>query len=166
MNSSSMKATKISAKELAELSLLCALMFVGKEVMNFIPNVHPVTVIIMFTVIRYGWKAMYPVMGFTLLEIAVFGFGMWTLMYIYIWPLLVAVSMPVRDSRNWILWAIVAGMFGLCFGALCSIPYLFTSGVKAAISFWIAGIPFDIIHGISNFVLTIIFLPLLNRLKV
>ena len=44
----------------------------------------------------------------------------------------------------------IAGGFGLLYGALCAIPYFFMGGLAAAISYWIYGIPFDLIHGISN----------------
>ncbi|MBR0373087.1 MAG: hypothetical protein IJH91_01005 [Mogibacterium sp.] len=156
--------SKTTTRELAELSILCAMMFAGKEALRMIPNVHPVTVIILLAVILYGWKALYPVFGFVFLEFFVYGFGVWSIMYLYIWPLLVVIAMPLRESRNWLLWAVLACFYGLGFGALCSIPYIFISGFKAAVAFWIAGIPFDIVHGISNFLLTLVLLPLLYKI--
>lgn len=164
MNSNSMKATRISIRELTELSILCALMFVLKEIMDIIPNVHPVALLIIFTGLHYGWKALYPVFGFVLLEIAVFGLGIWTAMYLYIWPLLVVIVMFFRGNKSTAFWAIIAGIFGLCFGALCSIPYIFISGIRSAVSFWIAGIPFDLIHGFSNFVIVLLVLPILETI--
>lgn len=162
MNSNSMKATRISVRELTELSILCALMFVLKELMDVIPNVHPVALLIIFTSLHYGWKALYSVFGFVLLEIAVFGFGIWTAMYLYIWPFLVVIVMLFRSNTSNVIWGIIAGIFGLCFGALCSIPYIFISGAESAISFWIAGIPFDLIHCASNFLIVLTCLPILE----
>lgn len=157
------KTAHVSIRELTELSVICALMFGIKEAMNILPNIHPVALIIILTTIVYGWKAMYPVVGFCLLEIAMFGFGLWSLMYMYTWPLLVAIAMLFRDNRNWFIWALIAGVFGLSFGALCAIPYIFTSGVQAAIAYWTAGIPFDLIHGASNFAIVLIMLPTLYK---
>lgn len=173
MNSHSMKVTtvsnrktpsaSVSIRELTELSVICALMFGIKEAMNILPNIHPVALIIILATMIYGWKAMYPVVGFCLLEIGVFGLGPWSLMYLYIWPLLVGIAMLFRDNRNWFVWALIAGVFGLMFGALCAIPYIFTSGIQAAVAYWIAGIPFDLIHGVSNFAIVLIMLPILYK---
>ena len=60
MNSSSMKATRITVRELTELSVVCALMFVLKELMDVIPNVHPVALLIIFASLHYGWRALHP----------------------------------------------------------------------------------------------------------
>ena len=157
------KTSVVSIRELTELSVICALMFGIKEAMNILPNIHPVALIIILATMIYGWKAMYPVVGFCLLEIGVFGLGPWSLMYLYIWPLLVVIAMLFRENRNWLVWALIAGVYGLMFGALCTIPYIFTSGIQAAIAYWIAGIPFDLIHGASNFVIVLVLLPILYK---
>lgn len=49
-----------------------------------------------------------------------------------------------------------SGIYGLMFGGLCSLVYLGFGGIKTAFAWWIAGIPYDILHGISNFVLMLI----------
>jgi len=62
----------------------------------------------------------------------------------------------------------------LTFGALCSIPYLFMgwingsflTGIQSAMAYWITGIPFDILHGISNFfIMLFLFKPLYKNLN-
>lgn len=160
---SNTKVANVSIRELTELSLICALMFGLKEAMNILPNIHPVALVIILTTMIYGWKAMYPVIGFCILEVGVFGLGPWTLNYLYVWPLLVVIAMLFRNNRNWLIWGLIAGVFGLVFGALCAIPYIFTSGVQAAVAYWIAGIPFDLIHGASNFVIVSALLPILYK---
>jgi energy-coupling factor transport system substrate-specific component len=66
-------------------------------------------------------------------------------------------------------WALISGSYGLSFGALCSIPYLFIGsvegsilgGLQMAFSYWLSGIPFDIAHGIANFIIAfVLFKPL------
>lgn len=157
------KKSRISVRELTELSVLCAMMFVLKEAMSFIPNVHPVALIILLCTLVYGWKALYPTFGFVILEHAIYGVGLWSIMYIYVWPILVVVGMIFRKNRNWLLWGVIAGLHGLTFGAFCAIPYVFVSGLKAAIAWWIAGIPFDLIHAGSNFVIVSLLLPVLYK---
>ena len=46
---------------------------------------------------------------------------------------------------------------------MCAIPYLFVGGIRTAFAWWVAGIPFDIIHGISNFILMLILYKPLRK---
>lgn len=69
-------------------------------------------------------------------------------------------------QRSPIFWAAVSGGFGLCFGFLYSIPYFVAGGWAAGFSYWISGIPFDLIHCAGNAVLALVlFKPLLYLLK-
>ena len=82
-------------------------------------------------------------------------------MYLYAWPLLAGVTWLLRRQRSAWVFSILAGAFGLSFGALCAVPYLFAGGPAAAFSWWVAGIPYDIIHCVSNFLLCrLLFCPL------
>ena len=158
------KSARLSAREIAELSLICALMVAGKEGLRVIPNVHPVTLLLLLATAGYGVKALYPAFGFAILEIALYGAGLWNLMYLYVWPIVVFAALPIRQSRSRALWAALAGLHGLCFGALCAIPYLFIGGWKMAFTWWLSGIPYDVIHCVSNAVLVFALLPPLRRL--
>ena len=63
-------------------------------------------------------------------------------------------------------WAILAAAYGLGFGFFCAIPYLFIGGLKTAVSWWIAGIPYDLIHAVSNFTLMLVlFRPLYKAME-
>ena len=44
-----------------------------------------------------------------------------------------------------------------------SIPYLFIGGIHTAVAWWVSGIPFDMIHGVSNFVLMLVLYKPLRR---
>ena len=85
-------------------------------------------------------------------------------MYLYVWPIVVFAALPFRQSRSRALWAALAGLHGLCFGALCAIPYLFIGGWKMAFTWWLSGIPYDVIHCVSNAVLAFVLLPPLRKL--
>ena len=158
------KSARLSAREIAELSLICALMVAGKEGLRVIPNVHPVTLLLLLATAVYGVKALYPALGFAIIEIALYGAGLWNLMYLYVWPIVVFAALPFRQSRSRALWAALAGLHGLCFGALCAIPYLFIGGWKMAFTWWLSGIPYDVIHCVSNAVLAFVLLPPLRKL--
>lgn len=156
---------KLRIRELAELAVLCALMVATKEAMAVLPNINLVTLLIVLGVQLFGAHALYAVFSFTVIEICIYGFGIWTVMYIYVWPVIALVALLFRKTESRLFWAMFAGICGLCFGAACAVPYLFLGGLKTAVSWWVAGIPFDLIHGVSNAVLTFVLLPPLKRLS-
>lgn len=151
-------------RELIELSLMGALMVGTQVAMAALPNINLVSVLIILTVIVYGVKAFYSVYVFVLLEGLIYGFGLWFINYLYIWSILTVIALIFRKNENRLIWAVIAGLFGLSFGILCAIPYIFIGGPGFAVSYWLSGIPFDITHCISNFVLTFILLTPLQKL--
>lgn len=61
-------------------------------------------------------------------------------------------------------WGLLCGFYGLIFGTLTAIPVLILSGPAATLAYIIRGIPFDLIHGVSNFLLAFLLLPTLRRI--
>ena len=151
-------------RELIELSLIGALMVGTQVAMVALPNINLISVLIILTVIVYGVKAFYSVYVFVLLEGLIYGFGLWFINYLYIWSILTVIALIFRKNENRLIWAVIAGLFGLSFGILCAIPYIFIGGPGFAVSYWLSGIPFDITHCVSNFVLTLLLLAPLKKL--
>ena len=156
--------SKLSIREMCLLALMAALMVASQVAMAALPNIHLVAVFIIVTTLAFGWKAMLAVAVFVALEGFIFGFGIWWVSYLYVWPVLVAVVMIFRENDSSLLWAIIAGAHGLLFGALCAIPYLFVGGWPMAVSYWVAGIPFDLVHCAGNFVVTLLLAKPLAKL--
>jgi len=154
----------MSVRELIELSLMGALMVGTQVAMAALPNINLVSVLIILTVAVYGAKVFYSVAVFVLLEGLIYGFGLWFINYLYVWPVLTVFALIFRRNRSRLFWAVVAGLFGLCFGFLCAIMYLFIGGPAMALSYWISGIPFDVTHCISNFILTLLLLEPMRKL--
>ena len=151
-------------RELIVLALLAAMMMATQVVMSALPNIHLVAVFVILAALLFGWKALYCVYVFVLLEGLIYGFSMWFINYLYVWTLLTVLAILFRKNQSRWFWAAVSGIFGLLFGALCAIPYFFIGGWAAAFSYWIAGIPFDLIHCVSNAALTFILLKPLHQL--
>lgn len=151
------------------MGILGAILFAGQLGMSFLPNIEPVSALIVLYTLVYGRQVFPAIYVFVLLEGLFFGFGIWWVSYLYIWSILALVVLLFRKIDSALLWAVLSGAFGLSFGALCAIPYLISGGPYAAFSYWSAGIPFDIAHCAGNFVLTLILykplLPLLKRLR-
>lgn len=146
---------------------MSALMVATQFALSFIPNVHLTAVLIVVTAVVFGWSAMYSVLVYVMLEGLMYGFGVWWVSYLYAWPLLCAVAVVLRkNDLPSLLWAAVTGGHGLLFGALCALPYVSLSGFPAAVSYWISGIPFDLVHCISNFILTLVLVrPLIGAAR-
>lgn len=151
-------------REAVFLALLGALMMATQVAMAALPNIHLVAVLVILAALLFGWKALYSVYIFVLLEGLIYGFSMWFLNYLYVWTVLAVLAVLFRKNRSRWFWTAVAGIFGLLFGALCAIPYFFIGGWAAAFSYWVAGIPFDLVHCASNAVLTAVLLMPLYRL--
>lgn len=152
----------ISAKDLAYLGISLALLEASKLALDMLPNVEVVTLLFIVYTIFFGRKTFLVAVGFTVMECFLKGFNVWSIMYLYIWPLLIIlVSVADRHKVGYVFYCILSGFFGLFFGLFCSIPYLFIGGWTMAVTWWISGIPYDVIHCVSNFVLCLLlFKPL------
>lgn len=157
---------KIKTKEICLYGLLGALMFVLKFVMSSLPNIEPVSLLLISFTVTFGVKAVYPLSIYIILEMLIYGFGFWSIGYLYIWPVLViAVLLINKVVNNSFIWAVTSSMFGLVFGALYIPLYIISGGFTFAITWWVSGLPYDFIHCISNFVLCLIlFKPITNTL--
>ena len=119
------KGLSVSVKSIAQIGLMVAVIEVSKLALSGLPNIELTSFwLIMFT-LYFGWQVVVVVPVFILLEGAIYGIHLWWIMYLYAWPLLVFVVWIFRKKASCLLMAIISAIFGLCFGALCSIPYFF-----------------------------------------
>ncbi len=157
MRSNLPSAGKLSTREICVLALMAALIFGTKVALAALPNVNLNSVLIVLTVVFFGWKSLYAVYIYVLLEGLVFGFSIWWFGYLYIWAILVAVAMLFRKNESSLIWAVIAGVYGLCFGPLMYLEYFaINGGWEMFFSMWVSGIPYDLAHCGGNFVLTLI----------
>ena len=106
----------------------------------------------------------YTLAVFVLLEGLLYGFGLWWFSYLYIWAILAVAAWLFRKMESRLGWGLLCGFYGLLFGTLTAIPVLILSGPAATLAYIISGIPFDLIHGVSNFLLAFLLLPTLRRI--
>lgn len=149
-------SSPLSLRQMCLFSLLGALIFASKMAMAPLANIEPVSLMVILLAVVFGWKGMWSVAVYVLLEYLTWGIGLWSICYIYIWPLLFACARLNQNVKQTYEWALFAGGFGLAFGALCTLPQLVLSGWSGAFSWWIAGIPFDLLHGAGNFVMVLL----------
>ena len=140
--------SRIHVHELLLMGILTALLFIGQVFLAFLPNIEIVSFLIILYTLVFGRKVFLMIYTFILLEGILYGFGLWWFQYLYLW------------SIHFLFWSVISGFFGLAFGALCAIPYVFLSGPDAAFAYWIAGIPFDLLHCLGNLIVCcILFRP-------
>ena len=145
----------MGTREVVVLGLLGAVLFLAKLALAWLPNVEPVSLLVMVYAVVLGWRALCPIYIYVALECATWGINLWTLSYLYVWLLLALCAFALRRMESTLGWAVLAGAFGACFGALCAPVYLLTGGWAAAVSWWISGIPFDLLHCGGNVVMAL-----------
>lgn len=148
-------------KDIVIIGMMSAILFTVQVALSFLPNIELVSILIILFTLMLKQKTIYIIYVFAITEGFIYGFGIWWIYYLYVWTILYITVMIFRKKRSAYFWSIVSGLFGLSFGALCSIPYFFIGGLPTGFAYWVSGIPFDLIHGVSNFALALIlFRPL------
>lgn len=153
---------KSNAVQIAALAFCTAILFTGQVLLAALPNIEIVSLLILLYTKWFQKQALVIIYVFVLLEGIFYGFHLWWFGYLYIWLLLWILGMFLSRAvhSKWV-WAAAGGVFGLGFGFFFSLVYLFTGGIHVAFGWWVAGIPFDIIHGVGNFILILcLFSPL------
>lgn len=141
---------KIKLIQITRIALLGALLYSAQVALSAIPNIEVVTLLIVVFTKNLGKEGMLACFVYVFLTAITWGFGLWWCTYLVIWPLFSLIVYKFRKINNWIIWAIINAVFGLCFGAIFALPYIFVSPAYA-LNYWISGIPFDVAHCIGNF---------------
>lgn len=152
-------------------SLLGAVMFVSKLVMEVLPNIHMLGMFIITFTIVFRVKALIPIYIFVFLEGIFSGFNVWWIPYLYIWTVLWGItmllpkSMPKKAAIPTFM--VVCALHGFLYGTLYAPVQALFFGLdfKGTIAWIIAGLPFDAMHGISNFFMGLLIVPLSLALK-
>lgn len=157
---------KIALREVLLLGLLGAILIVVQVGLAIIPNIELVSFLIIVYTLVLGRKVFFPIYIFVAVEGLIYGFGTWWINYLYVWAVLALVVLLLRKNEHPMFWAIVSGMFGLLFGALCSVIYLFIGGIGMAVTYWVNGIIFDLLHcGGNVIVMALLFKPMYKIMK-
>lgn len=147
-------------------SMFGAMMFCSKFIMEGLPNIHPVAMFVILLTVVYRSRALIPIYIYVILDGLRWGFGIAWLPYLYIWLILWGAAMLLpRSAPRWlkvIAYPVVAMLHGLLFGILYAPAQavLFGLNFKQTIAWVIAGFPYDVLHGVGNFVMALLVLPL------
>ena len=153
----------LKTRDIVLIGIMLSVIEVVKFSLSAIAGVEMVTLLFIVYTLFFREKMIYVLPAFYLIEGVLFGFGIWWFAYLYIWAILVFVVYLFRRNQSVWFWSFLSGIFGLSFGFLRSFVYLVTGGVNMAITWWVAGIPTDILHGISNFIVCLVLFKPLSR---
>ena len=160
-----MDKLKISIREIALFGILGALTFGLKFAMSWLPNIEPVSLLVMLFAVTFGIKCLFPIYVYVAMELLLFGIGDWSLMYLYLWALLALLAWCMRNVKDPLAWALLSAVFGLFFEVLGSPVYMLFGGFSYAVAKCVSGILFSIYHCAGNFVLSLLlFVPMRNLL--
>ncbi len=163
-----MKNGKLTIREMAVFAMLGALMYASKIIMEVAPNVHLLGVFtIAFTVV-YRKKALYPIYTYVLLNGIFCGFATWWIPYLYLWTVLwgAAMLLPKRIPAKMrpLVYMLLCAAHGFLFGTLYAPAQALLYGLsfRGMIAWIVAGLPWDFVHGVSNFFCGILIVPIVK----
>ena len=162
---------KLTIRETAVFGMLGAVMYASKMIMELLPNVHLLGVFIVSFTIVYRKKALYPIYTYVILNGIFCGFAAWWIPYLYVWTILwgAVMLLPERIPKKIqpLVYMAVCGVHGFLFGTLYAPAQAIIFGLsfKGMIAWIIAGLPWDFMHGVSNFLCGILIMPIVSALK-
>lgn len=146
--------------------LMDALLVVSKQAMSGLPNIEPVTLLIILFALELPRETPGAITVFLVLQGVLYGFGLWWAMYLYVWYLLAFLARLLCRMDHALGWAVFSGLYGLCFGGLCAAVYLVAKTPAFALSWWLSGLSYDAMHGVGNFALMLLlYRPLRTALR-
>ena len=92
----------------------------AKLALAWLPNVELVSLLLLVYGAALGRRALPAAWSFCLVELVLWGPGLWWLAYLYLWSIPAALGWLLRDMESPWGWGAVCGLFGLSFGALCA----------------------------------------------
>ena len=146
-------------------------MYASKVIMEILPNVHLLGVFVVAITVAYRKKALYPIYIYVFLNGLFSGFSLWWIPYLYIWTLLWGAVMllpkNIPTKARPIIYMSVCALHGFLFGTLYAPAQAIMFGLdfKATVAWIAAGLPWDFVHGVSNFFCGILICPIISVLK-
>lgn len=162
---------KTTVKEVAIFGMLGALMYASKVIMDVLPNIHLIGTFIIAMTVVYRKKALYPLYIFVFVTGLFSGFATWWIAYLYIWTVLWGMAMLVPKNLPKkiapVVYMSVCALHGMIYGTLYAPvqSLIFGLDFKATMTWIVAGLPWDAIHAVSNFICGLLIVPIITVLR-
>jgi energy-coupling factor transport system substrate-specific component len=156
-----------TVKDVVIVAFLSSILTVGKLTLASLPNVEIVSFLLILYTVVFGWRyGLLTAIVFATIEILIWGFGLWTVGYYFVWPLLVVITSGLPKSlQNIYGYTLLSGGFGLSFGLLFALYTAPLTNVSIWV-YWLNGIMFDVVHMVGNvIVMVVLYLPARRALE-
>lgn len=161
------RAYPLTVQRIAVLAMLSAITHVSRLAFGFLPNVQPVTVIVLFICLTFGLVDAWIVSSLSIvLSNLTLGMGPWTVAQVGAYFILLFCTDLIQKGLKRppsLRGCLYAGMVGYFYGVLVTLfqaPFLGMSW-QAAVGYWTAGLPFDTYHALGNSLFYLILAPVL-----
>lgn len=151
--------------KLTLLAILAALGLAGRSVLGFIPNVQPVTALVIISGLLLGpVSAVILSILITCLSNLLLGTGIWTIWQIVSWSLigfssgLLGKYIPRMPMYMIVIFSMLCGYF---YGLLISLTTYQISG-NFFLAYYLSGLPFDTYHAVGNAIFMVLLYPILS----
>jgi energy-coupling factor transport system substrate-specific component len=146
-----------SQSDMIVLSLLGIFAVAGRILLEPLPNIQPVTVIILMSGIYFGvGRSIILASTVALISNLFIGHGLWTLYQAIGWSLvgiigaLLSNKLHMKNSTSNVPLMTVAVFCAFIFDWVVSLSVLHTLGPDLLFLYILSGIPFDILHAVGN----------------
>lgn len=162
---------KLTVKEIAAFGMLGAVMFASKLVLDVLPNIHLLGMFTISFTLVYRKKALYPIYTYVLILGIFSGFAAWWLPHLYLWTVLWGMTMflprnlPPKLAPA--VYMLLCAAHGFLYGVLYAPTQalLFGLDLQGTAAWIISGLPFDLIHGVSNFFCASLVVPVARAIR-
>ncbi len=156
----------LTVREMVTFSLLGALMFCSKIIMEAFPNIHLLGMFTMVFALAYRKKGLIPLYIYVFLNGVWAGFDLWWMPYLYIWTILWCVTMLLPRRMPLKVAAFVLPIICCLHGALFGVLYspaqaiMYGLGWRQLLAWIAAGLPYDALHAIGDLAAGLLIIPL------
>lgn len=150
--------------------MLCALAIIGRWALGALPNVQPVTVILILMAIYIGlWDSVASAIVIVNVTNMIMGIGIWSMYQMFVWALIAVVSgLLFRKHHHPLVMLVWCFAMGYVYGFTVSIfsyrTFTANGGTAGFLIYWINGLGVDSLHAIGNAVFVWFLQPLFAKL--
>lgn len=152
--------------KLTLISLLAAVCIVGRLAFQFLPNIQPVTTIIIISGAMLGvLPAICIAIITTYITNLFLGMGIWTIWQMIGWVVIgffAGIIGKYTREKQMMYLTIFAFVAAFIYGLIVNLGTFTFAG--NFIAYYLAGLSFDLIHAVGNVIFMLLLYPVLNRI--
>lgn len=160
---------RFTAQRIAALALMTAACVVGRMLFTFLPNVQPMTAILLLLTLAFSLPEALLIAALSLVITNLFlGFGIWTVGQLLSYAVILLLfwlctRLPLVGEKLWFQ-AGVAALMGFVYGFSYAIFNYFLLGMQVFWAYWLSGLSFDALHAAGNLGFYLLLAPILKGL--